>query len=293
MNNRRTKKQKIKSEKRNAEEMRIKELKRLRERAIELEKKISEQKLENFKQLNIRNLKMFKAVNNFIAPFVISTGITVGAFSLFGGGLPFYKDPIVKYKVYDLNYQTNGYVTMNEFYRTNRSFDDPLSSNELIIYTPWEYRDSKYIRYKREYEISTSTLDLFDAVLEEDYDYIKKNIKDYKEEVQVTNKIEETEGQDYFFNASLHMFDKEDTLIYSETDLKNIIITLVELVLGMGIGSLIAYFRDFEYLEEIREINSDYRNKTEVIKDMQKELEKTNEKILSLSRKNGGKINEK
>ena len=113
---------------------------------------------------------------------------------MFGGGLPFHTDETIKYKAYSLDYQTSGYVTMDESYRTNRWFDDSLPSNELIVYTPWEYKDNQYTRYKREYDISEiNTLDLFDAVLEEDYAYITENIKEYKEEIQVANSIEETE----------------------------------------------------------------------------------------------------
>lgn len=295
MSNRKTRKQKQQAEQRRAKDRKtqIKELQELREKAVQLEKRIAEQKLENFKQLNIRNLRVFGNTCNFLAPFVISAGLTVGAFRLFGGGLPFHTDETIKYKQYSLDYQTNGYVTMDEEYRTN-SWMDELPSNELIIYTPWEYKDNQYTRYKREYDISEiNTLDLFDAVLEEDYAYITENIKEYKEEIQVANSIEETEGQDYFFEASLHMLDKEDTLKYNETDLKNTIITIIELVLGLGIGGAVAYFRDFEYLWELRDANSDYRYRIKAIKPMQEELTATNEKILSLSRKKGGKTNDK
>ncbi|HCJ32573.1 MAG TPA: hypothetical protein DHV70_06785 [Firmicutes bacterium] len=293
MSNRKTRKQKQQSEQRRRKSQ-IKELQDLREKAIQLEKQIAEQKIENFKQLNIRNLRVFGNTCNFIAPFVISAGLTVGAFRLFGGGLPFHSDEIVKYKAYNLDYKTNGYVTMDESYRTNRWFDDSLPSNELTIYTPWEFKDNQYMRYKREYDISKlNTLDLFDAVLEEDYAYITNNIKEYKEEIQVANSIEETEGQDYFFEASLHMLDKEDVLKYNETNLKNTIITIIELVLGLGIGGAIAYFRDFEYLWELKDANIDYHYRIKAIKPMQEELVATNEKILSLSRKKGGTTDDK
>lgn len=296
MSNRKTKKQKIQAEQRRAKDRKsqIKGLQELREKAIQLEKRISEQKIENFKQLNIRNLRVFGNTCNFIAPFVISAGLTVGVFRLFGGGLPFHSDEIVKYKAYNLDYKTNGYVTMDESYRINRWFDDSLPSNELTIYTPWEFKDNQYMRYKREYDISKlNTLDLFDAVLEEDYAYITNNIKEYKEEIQVANSIEETEGQDYFFEASLHMLDKEDVLKYNETNLKNTIITIIELVLGLGIGGAIAYFRDFEYLWELKDANIDYHYRIKAIKPMQEELVATNEKILSLSRKKGGTTDDK
>lgn len=296
MSNRKTKKQKQQAEQRRAKDRKtqIKELQELREKAAQIEKRIAEQKLENFKQLNIRNLRIFGNTCNFLAPFVISTGLTVGAFKLFGGGLPFHTDETIKYKAYSLDYQTGGYITMDESYRTNRWFDDSLPSNELIVYTPWEYKDNQYTRYKRDYDISEiCTLDLFDAVLEEDYAYITENIKEYKEEIQVANSIEETEGQDYFFEASLHMLDKEDTLKYNETDLKNTIITIIELVLGLGIGGAVAYFRNFKYLWELRDVNRDYHYRIKAIKPMQEELTTTNEKILSLSRKKGGTTNEK
>lgn len=141
MSNRKTRKQKQQSEQRRRKSQ-IKELQDLREKAIQLEKQIAEQKAENFKQLNIRNLKIFGNTRNFVAPFVITAGLTVGVFKMFGGGLPFHTDEITKYKLYNLDYQTNGYVTMEESYRTNGLLDDDLPSNELTIYTPWKYENS-------------------------------------------------------------------------------------------------------------------------------------------------------
>lgn len=296
MSNRKTRKQKQQSEQRRIKERKsqIKELQDLREKTIQLEKQIAEQRVENFKQLNIRNLKIFGNTCNFVAPFVITAGLTVGVFKMFGGGLPFHTDEITKYKLYDLDYQTNGYVTMDESYRTNGLLDDSLPSNELTIYTPWKYENSQYTRYKREYDIDKlNSLELFNAVLEDDYSYIEENLKDYKEEKQTVNSIDETEKMDYFFEASLHMLDKNDTLKYNETDLKNIVITIVELILGLGIGGTIAYFRDFEYLWELKRTNNDYNYRIKAIKPMQEELALTNEKILSLSRTKKGKNNDR
>lgn len=273
---------------------RIKELQDLNEKAVRLKEQISEQRAKNFKQLNIRNLKIFGNTCNFVAPFVITAGLTAGVFKVFGGGLPFHTDEITKCKSYNLDYQTNGYVTMDESYRTNGLLDDNLPSNELTIYTPWKYENSQYTRYKREYDIDKlNSLELFNAVLEEDYSYIEENLKDYKEEKQTVNSIDETEKMDYFFEASLHMLDKNDTLKYNETDLKNIVITIVELILGLGIGGTIAYFRDFEYLWELKRTNNDYNYRIKAIKPMQEELALTNEKILSLSRTKKGKNNDR
>lgn len=293
MSNRKTRKQKQQSEQRRRKSQ-IKELQDLREKAIQLEKQIAEQKAENFKQLNIRNLKIFGNTCNFVAPFVITAGLTVGVFKMFGGGLPFHTDEITKYKLYNLDYQTNGYVTMEESYRTNGLLDDDLPSNELTIYTPWKYENSQYTRYKREYDIDKlNSLELFNAVLEEDYSYIEENLKDYKEEKQTVNSIDETEKMDYFFEASLHMIDKDDTLKYNETDLKNIIVTIIELILELGISGTIAHYRKYNYLWKLERTNQDYNYRIKAIKPMQEELTLTNEKILSLSKIKEGKINDK
>ena len=291
MSNRKTRKQKQQLEQRKS---RIKELQDLKEKKLQLEKQISEQKAENFKQLNIRNLKIFGNTCNFVAPFVITAGLTVGVFKMFGGGLPFHTDEITKYKLYNLDYQTNGYVTMEESYRTNGLLDDNLPSNELTIYTPWKYENSQYTRYKREYDIDKlNSLELFNAVLEDDYSYIEENLKDYKEEKQTVNSIDETEKMDYFFEASLHMIDKDDTLKYNETDLKNIIVTIIELILELGISGTIAHYRKYNYLWKLERTNQDYNYRIKAIKPMQEELTLTNEKILSLSKIKKGKINDK
>lgn len=293
MSNRKNKKQQLEQIK-----SRIKELQYLKEKKLQLERQISEQKAENFKKLNIRNLKIFGNTCNFVAPFVITAGLTVGLFKMFGGGLPFHRDEITKYKLYDLDYQTNGYVTMEESYNKKHLLPNDLQSNELTIYTPWKYENNQYTRYKREYDIGKlDSLELFNAVLEEDYSYIEENMKDYKEEIQTVNSIDETEKTDYFFDASLHMLDKNDTLKYTETDLKNIVITTVELIFALGIGTLFAHFRNFDYLYELSRINDDYNYdynyEIGLIKLKQEKLALTNEKILSLSRIKEGKINDK
>ena len=293
MSNKQTRKQRKRDAKRGSREReeRIKELQELKEEAKRLDEKISEQKQENFKQLNIRNLKIFGNTCNFLVPFVISTGVTVGAFSLFGGGLPFYKDKVIKYKVYDLDYETNGSITMEESYRTNRWIDDGLASNELVIYTPWEYSDGQYVRYKREYNVDEiDTLDLFWAVLEKNYDYISEKIKDYKEEVQISDSLMTTLGEDWFVRASLHMLDEEDILDYNETNFKNMVITAIELIIGLCVGGVLVRFRNFDYLGRVEDANLDYQEYVEEIQKMQKKLTVTNQKILSLSKK-VGKVN--
>ena len=115
---------------------------------------------------------------------------------MLGEGLTFHTDKITSYKLYDLDYETNGYVSMDESYIID---EDGLPPNELTIYTPWKYENNQYTRYKREYDIDTvDSLKLFNAVLKEDYSYIEKNIKDYEEEIQTVNVIDETKKRTIF-----------------------------------------------------------------------------------------------
>jgi hypothetical protein len=161
------------------------------------------------------------------------------------------------------------------------------------MYTPWEYKDNQYVRYKREYDIDEINInDLINAILDEDYVYIQEYIKEFKEEIQITNIVPENESDDYFFDVSLHKFDRTDSLIYDETELRNIIVTIVDLVLGLGIGYAVAASRYFYLSDELSGVNQTYRQRIKSIDLLVKELNITNDKIHSLSLKNGGVVNE-
>lgn len=271
----------------------LEELEKLRNSMHELEIKIHEQKKENFKQFHIRNLKIFASTCNFATPFVLTTAITTTIFILFDGGLPFYLDETTKYKVYDLKFQTNGYVTMNEEYRTNSWLDESLPPNSLVIYTPWEKKDEDYVRFKREYDVGVLTdIGLCDAVLNGDYSYIYENLKNYKEEKQVINDTDFESEMNYYFDADLHILDKGDTIKYKETTSKNMSSTVVQLVINLSAGSTAAYFRKFKFINKLKEVNDDYKARIAPLKLMKKELNVTKNKILSLKSK-GVTTNEK
>lgn len=294
MSKRKTKKQKRLAEQSLKERKnQLKELQELKERVEQIQKQISDYKNYNFKEFNIRNLRVVGNTCNFLMPFIVFSGLAVGLFRLFGGGLPFHVDEMVKYKLYSLNYQTNGYITMDESFRSTRLVDPAIPTSNLVIYTPWEYENNQYIRYKRNYQIDKiSTLDLFDAVLDENYDFVAENLKDYEEEKQVVNSIEETEDIGYFFDANLYMLDKNITLKYNETELKNIVITIIEIVCGLGAGVLTAIFREYDYLEALNDVQREYSQNLKNIQPLQDELVIINEKILSLSRNKKGNKNE-
>lgn len=292
---RKLRKQKILAEKRREEILKAqkKELQILKDTIIRLESDIKLQKKINFKQLNIRNLKVLANTCKFLTPFVISTGITVGTFWLFSGGLPFHLDEITTYKFYSMEMQQDGHLTMDNKYIQQRWFDNEFPFNSLVVYTPWKSMDGQYVRAKRDYDIDElTTLDLYNAIANRDYNYISENLKNYKEEKQIINEIYLEEKNDYLFEANLYVLDEKDILKYYETDFKNTVITIIELVLGLGIGGLAAYLRDYDFLYELKMINGNYNVNISLLKKMQKELADTEEKILSLTKAKGGKSNE-
>ena len=271
-------------------QLKIKELRELQDKAFQLEKELELRKSERIKELNIRNLKIFMNTCNFLAPFVLTAGLTVGGIKLFGLGLPIHTDKIINYKVYSLEYQTGGIVSMDEEYKTNRWFDDELPANKLTIYTPWELEDNRYFRYKLNYTLGKlENLDLFNALLTEDYFYIKSNIGDNikygSQERQETENVQDVENSEYYFKANLTVLDEEDTLVYDETNLKNILVSISELLITGGIGVFCTRFRKFKYTDEIRKINNGYKEKINDIQVLEHELESTNKKILALQRK--------
>ena len=270
-------------------------IKELKNEKTELSKKINVENLKRIKAFHIRNLKIFGRVCTLVTPFALSAGLTAGAFKLFGGGYPFYIDTITAYKTYNLIYDDEKIEFISEYMTNNDYLDNGLQSyfnqnNIVICYTPWEEKNGKYIRYKREYELSPPySLEFCKAVLNDNYEFIYNYINTHnngkKEEKQIINSINKESSNDYIFHAklNLHLIDKNDTLLYSETDLKNIIITIVEVILGLGIGTLITssinhnYFFDSklikaEYLLATKAINTDIKNNKQRLKEIKRRI---------------------
>lgn len=272
----------------NEEKEALNELEVLKSKVIELEEEIEKQKIENSKHLKIRNLKIFGNICNLVAPFIFTTGMTIGIFKGSVNAFPFHIDKIVNYKEYDLEFETDGDVTVVSEYRRERIFGLPASS--LVIYTPWELQDGKYVRFKREFNLEEGTLDLYYAVLKEDYDFLFRTLGDYKEERQETNRVDLSKGNNYFCKASLHIKDDEDILQYDETKLRNIVLTIIQVALSLGVGGFLAYFRkDFDFLYEMENVKEDYNSKLLSLECKMEELENIKEMIFEVK----VKINER
>jgi len=256
-----------------------------------MRKRFLKSKKENLKQFHVRNLKVFKGTCNLLAPFVIMGGIVVGGFKVCNGGFPFYRDNITKYKRYDLEYETDDLINATEGYVRNEWWSDYLPSNFLNICTPWEREEDHYVRYNRNYNVShDSFFDVYDAIFRKDFEYIEENYEKSEEEKEVSDDFPGLKN-DYFLETELYMLDNNDQLKVPESSTKNVIITIVELVITLGIGGLIVHLRDYDYFDDLQEIKDDYHSNIKSIEYLEEELDEVKKKILTLTVNRGGDNN--
>ena len=284
MSKRKTRKEKIKSQER-LEFNRI-EIKKLEEDLIIIEHKINDYENKKIKNACKKNLKIFGSVCNFMMPFVIISGITVSGLNYLGFGLPFIKDDIRKEKRYTLDYETNGNIESEEHY----IFDSPvLSDNELTIYSPWTLtEDNLYERTIKNFDVDydTSSVSLYNAILNEDIERIEEIYPNYTLETETTNQISSI-NDDYIIDAHLDFLDSKDILTYKENSSTNIFVTFLELLICLGIPSFISYHRSFSLVDSIKNINKKYESQKEELRDLYEQLDQKQKRITNLS--NGGK----
>ena len=285
MSKRKTRKEKIKSQQR-LEFNRI-EIKRLEEDLIIIEHKINDYENKKIKNACLKNLKIFGSVCNFIMPFVITSGITVSGLNFLGFGL--IKDNIRKEKRYTLDYETNGNIESEEHYSMNNIFGPTLSDNELTIYSPWTLtEDNLYERTIKTFDINynTSSVSLYNAILNEDIERIEEIYPNYTLETETTNQISSI-NDDYIIDAYLDFLDSNDILTYKENSSANNFVTFFELLVCLGIPSFISYRRSFSLIDSIKNINKKYESQKEELRDLYEQLDQKQKRITNLS--NGGK----
>ena len=284
MSKRKTRKEKIKSQER-LEFNRI-EIKKLEEDLIIIEHKINDYENKKIKNACLKNLKIFGSVCNFMMPFVIISGITVSGVNYCGFGFPFIKDDIKKLKKYTLDYETNGNIESEERYLMNNIFDSPaISYNELTIYSPWTLtEDNLYERTIKSFDVDydTSSVSLYNAILNEDIERIEKIFPNYTLETETTNQISSI-NDDYIIDAHLDFLDSKDILTYKENSSTNIFVTFLELLICLGIPSFISYRRSFSLVDSIKNINKKYESQKEELRDLYEQLDQKQKRITNLS----------
>ena len=259
-----------------------KEIERLENLKNDLETMLEQEKNKKFKNL-IKGSHIFGYVCKLLAPFVLTSGITAGVSKLLGFGYPFYVDNITKYKTYSLDFDTLGSVREIEEYTKLKKWYDS-SINSLVVYFPWQEQNGQYVRIVRKYNVkSLEPLPLFDAIMNADYGYIEQNIPDYRETIETVNYLDLEKPNDYIIEANLKFWDKEDTLVYKESDSKNMDVTKVTILMGLIGWLLWSYHYGITCLDDIfNTFNNDEDS-------IEGELDCVNSQLLSLKRKNGDK----
>ena len=262
----------------------LKEIEKLNALKLEIENELEIKRKELKKHKNIRNLKIFKGTCQLLAPLAISSVIVVGGIKLIGGGLPFFLDNEKRYKAYELDMQTNGSFFCDETYVKNEWYTDSIVSN-IKVYTPWENTDNGYKRIKRIYEFKNlKDADIYNAVKNEDYEYIFNNITDYIEEEQYIKEINKDDINNYWLSANITLIDKTEYIDVKESNDKNLTCTILDSVLCFILIFIIENLRDYRYLPDIDNIIYGYNFYKEQLAEKYAELTDVKDKILTLTK---------
>jgi len=264
-----------------------KEIEELKTKEIEIESECLENKINLKKSLHIRNLNIFKNTINLFTPLILSAGVTISGFAIFNGGFPFITDQEKKYKRYDVDYNSYGYTTMDERYEDYNIFGNKLPKSHLTIYTPWEEIDGDYVRAKRSYNLDEENLlNIYDAIKKQDIDYISNYLTNYSEEIQKSNiKLYSEEDNEMKVDASIHTFDKSNFIEIDETVSKNIIITLLEFCIILGVGILTIEKNIKSYKTSNQNFNNVYLVKKDSYNFSVEQLEEIRKRIKVLRKK--------
>lgn len=287
MSKRKTRKQKIKLQQQRT--IANKEMKFLEKDILDLQKKIEEQKKITFKEGCIKNLKIFGSICNFTVPLVLTSSAIIGALYLIGAGLPFVKDDFNKYKRYSLDYETDGEIESNEHYEYKNS--DELEDNELTISSPAVLNDDNYYeRTTRYYDEDTlDSVELYEAILSEDMEYINANYTEYDEEKIVTDYLP-SNADDYIIKANLDFYVSDDSIPCEESDFDNTFITILEIAGCLAGFAGIHFKRDFRLFSSINRFKEKYKHEVDYLDYLNRELEEKNVKKLSLSKGGNGNV---
>ena len=176
-------------------------------------------------------LNIFTSALKVTLPYVITTTSAVVIVKMFGGGLPFIKDDIVKYKYYDIKGSSNGIIDVSESYKSNMDIKDN-NEYEIITYSPWKKEDNGYQR-----EISRYYFDIVDdkymynAFFVCDESYFKTKSKNIESEIEVSS-IKPSKYKESICEGEIVFLDSNDSLVNKESDVRNYVITFTELLLS-------------------------------------------------------------
>lgn len=246
-----------------------------------LERELKIKNNQNKKNMVIKNLKIFGGLCHKVAPYVLVGFFTAGGIKAFGGGLPFKKDYVSNSKRCSVESKINGYIYAYETFNIKE-----VKDNWLIIYSPWKLgKDNLY--YRNVYECNSigyvKNSYFYEAILTKDISYILTNasFKEYIEKTDIVPSSFNKDDNTYLIDAYVSFSNNNEKLVYIESDMSNKIITLVNMIVTLFLGSVINYKRQFKLRYYINDLNNKY--KMIDVSLLENELHSLKEKVKSLN----------
>lgn len=276
--------------KKRKKELKKKKIQILLNRKRYLEENIKLQKKKVIKAKGIRNLKIFGNVLNFFIPITLVSGTVAGIGSLLSCGTPINKDTVKLVKSYSLEIDENDNIYASEKYIEHYWYNDKDSNvnvGKFTIYSPWKQVENGYVRNVRSYSLNDlKDVELYYALLKKDINYISEKYQSsYDEEIRFKNDIGDDDNNDYIIEGSINILDRKDFMSVNESDKKNNIVSLVEIILSVLFGVVVVKARKFDLAESINENVLEYKIEFSCLVSYKDELKEINNKLLLLDRR--------
>ena len=214
-----------------------------------------------------KNRTIAKGIIKMISPIVVSSFVVYGAAFVGNFGKPFVLDKEKSSKVYTLEVDAVSGLSTEESYKyITRNTNIPNSTFEIT--TPWVQVNDKYERnvYKFD-EKKLNDINLYNAIIDKNYDYILNNYSFKSSNIETSSTI--NKNNDTEIIAKIYIVDYNDNIYVYETSLKNIIITLVEiLTIAITSSLVILSIKDKIFIDitrEMYEYNQDKKNYHKVL----------------------------
>lgn len=259
------------------------DISKLEDMKVNLEVDLENQKdIVKYSRKN-KNRTIMKSMVKFATPILISSVVVYGSGIVGGFGRPFVIDKEKSSKVYTLEVDQSLGLSTEETYK-NITRNTHIPNSTFSITTPWVEVNNKYERnvYKYE-EKELKDIDLYNAFITKDYDYILNNYSFKSSKVETSNNINANNNTE--ISAKLYIVDSNDNIYVSETSVRNLMVTLFEMLTVIATSSLIILgIKDKIFIDitrDVYEYDQDKKNYYKVLK----KIETINSKIDLMKKK--------
>lgn len=266
-------------------------LEKLEEQKIRIEQKLEIAKSYRTEEKIVKTLTIFGHSCNFLAPFILMAGLSIGGMKLIGKGYPFILDDVIKKKQYTLEIESDGIINIEEEYifKTNTQ-----ENYRLTEYTPWKKEEDIYKRKIKTYDIVSEHFPmLYNAVVSGNLEmYLNENEDNFKEEQETVNESPILYEKS-LIEGTLVYVDAKDTIIVPERISDNLLITLVELCFSIAGGSILAYKRDYKFIKSLKSTMDEYKKYIKSIERLEQEAKDIQQQIMILKKTGSDNCNDK